>query len=310
MQPFPVLVSFSMRRDIWRRQSASYPLRGELVPRFTDVDVWQHLNNTALMSMHGEAVQHALRTVLGPDAWRQVNPGLSTVRQRTDFLAEAHYPAPLFWGARIERFDADCVYVATALFQHDQCAGVQETVLSDWFEGAPRSLEQSTASALLQADISRVESGPPSMGGVANEPADPGLHQFSWHIPLSTRFSDSDARRLASDTCLARFAEQVRVEFISQVLGPHLGAGAGILVAHVSLRWLRRAAPARQWQAGCGVAHIGERSVTFRSAFFDSQRCVATSESVMVFIDRATRNGAAALSAPLRAALESYRLQD
>lgn len=298
-----------MRHDAWRRQPSSYPLCGEIAPRFTDVDVWQHLNNTALMSMHAEAVQFALRSVLGPDAWRQVNPGLSMVRQATDFLAEAHYPAPVSWGARIERLDAEGLRVATALFQHGQCAGVQETVLSDWKEGAPRMLDEPVVSTLRQAGVLCHEGGAPSTGVAMPVPTDSGLQRFRWQTPLATRFSDSDARRLASDTCLARFAEQVRVEFINQVLGPHLGTATGILVAHVSLRWLARAAPARHWQAGCGVAHVGERSLAFRSAFFEAERCVATSESVMVFIDRATSTGAAALSAPLRAALEDYRLQ-
>jgi hypothetical protein len=101
-----------MRQDAWRRDPASYPLRGTLMPRFVDVDVWQHLNNTALITMHGEVVQQAVQSLLGPDAWRASTPVLSGLTAATDFLAEGYYPTPLDWGARVTaagEFPGDCL---------------------------------------------------------------------------------------------------------------------------------------------------------------------------------------------------------
>ena len=39
-----------MKHDAWRRQPETYPFSGEILPRYTDVDLWQHLNNVALVS--------------------------------------------------------------------------------------------------------------------------------------------------------------------------------------------------------------------------------------------------------------------
>jgi len=80
------------------------------------------------------------------------------------------------------------------------------------------------------------------------------------------------------------------------------------MVAHVSLRWLHRGAPGPQWQAGCGVAHLGARSIALRAALFDAGRCVALCDSVMVIIDRESRRSAA-LSDATRALFAPYRLR-
>jgi len=89
-----------MKQESWRREAASYPQHGVLLPRYTDVDVWQHLNNTALISLHAEACQRWLRSVFGPEVWRDPSLVLAKRSSATDFLAEAHYPEPLDTGVR------------------------------------------------------------------------------------------------------------------------------------------------------------------------------------------------------------------
>ena len=300
-----------MRHDAWRRDAASYPLRGELLPRYTDVDVWQHLNNTALISMHGEAVQQTLRGVFGPDAWRSQLPVLACVRNGTDFLAEAHYPAPLTWGGRVLGIDAAGLRVATALFQHDRCVGVHDTSFAGWTEGTAGGLGAQALATLKAAgvpgasDVDGETVLSPAAGLAAEAKA---LAHFPWHATLAVRFADSDARRLASDTWLARCAEQVRVDFLGQVFANRRTSLGGMMVAHVSLRWLHRAAPGPRWEAGCGVSHLGERSLAVRSAMFDGGICVAVCDSVMVAIDAETRRSAA-LPETARAQLAAYRLQ-
>lgn len=296
-----------MRHDAWRRDAASYPLRGELLPRYTDVDIWQHLNNTALISMHGEAVQQALRNVFGAEAWRHGQPVLGCVGNATDFLVEAHYPAPLSWGARVLGVDAEGLRIATALFQHDQCVGLHGTTLAGWADGQVVGPGAESLAALRTARVPGAETMDALRAPVATA-AVPDLAHFPWRTALALRFADSDARRLASDTCLARFAEQMRVEFLSQVYGGQRQMLGGMLVAHVSLRWLHRGTPGAQWQGGCGVAHMGERSLAVRGALFEAGRCVAVCDSVMVVIDR-ERRGSAALSDAARALLAPYRLQ-
>ena len=184
-----------MRHDAWRRDAASYPLRGDLLPRYADVDVWQHLNNTALISMHGEAVQQAIRSVFGAEAWRHSQPVLACAGNATDFLAEAHYPAPLTWGARVLGVDTEGVHVATALFQHGRCVGLQGTTLAGWTGGqlvamSPEQLAALRAAQVPGADTMATE-GTPDVTAAA---AVPDLAHFPWRTTLATRFADSDFR--------------------------------------------------------------------------------------------------------------------
>ena len=292
-----------MRQDAWRRDAASYPLRGELQPRYTDVDVWQHLNNGALISMHGEAVQQKLRSVFGPAAWRQREPALACARNATDFLSEAHYPAPVQWGARVLGADASGLRVATALFQHGHCVGLHEATLTGWSGGQAAGLTPEHRAALQTARVPATELAEPD-GETAGTPI---LADFPWQTALSTRFADSDAHRLASDTCLARAAEQMRVEFLHQVFEHQRPLVGGMMVAHVSLRWLQRSAPAAQWRLAGGVSRMGERSLGVRGAIFEADRCVAICDSVMVAIDRESR-ASAPLSDEARALMNPYRL--
>src|SRR5690606_20626951 len=95
----------SMKKEAWRREAASYPLSGEMPTRYTDMDVWQHMNNCALINLHGEAVHHALHTLFGPRAWRDGEPVVGYLASTTDFIAQAYYPDPLSWGARVVGID-------------------------------------------------------------------------------------------------------------------------------------------------------------------------------------------------------------
>lgn len=296
-----------MRHDAWRRDPASYPLRGELLPRYTDVDVWQHLNNTALIAMHGEALQHALRDLLGAHAWRRGEPAIACAASATDFLAEGQYPQPLDWGARVLRIDAGGLHLASALFQHGACVGLHGCSLAGWAGGAIAGLGTETLATLRAAAVPGVEAADPLAAPAVAAAPEPDPEHFPWRTTLATRFGDADARRLASDHCLARFAEQVRVEFLGGVFDARTRELGGMLVAHVGLRWLHRAAPGPRWEAGCGVAHVGERSIAVRAAMYDAGRCVAVAESVMVTIDPASRRSAP-LSEGARAALARFRL--
>lgn len=308
-----------MRHDTWRREAASYPLRGELTPRYTDVDIWQHLNNTALISMQGESVQQGLRSVFGPEAWRRSEPALACVSNATDFLAEAYYPEPLGWGARVLGVDAKGVRIGTALFQHGQCVGLHEATVSGWADGQVVGLGPEQVAALRVARVPGADTMAPAgavgsadASGRPDAPSGTGhaqdLEHFPWRRTVGIRFGDSDARRLASDTWLARCAEQMRVEFLNHMYGPQRHTRGGMMVAHVSLRWLRRATPGPEWQVGCGVAHTGERSLAVRGAMFEAGRCVAVCEAVMVAIDRESRRSVQ-ITDEARALLEPYRLR-
>ncbi len=281
------------------------------MPRYTDVDLWRHLNNAALISMHDENCQRWLRGVFGASVWRQAEPAIATLAQATDFLAEGQYPEPLATGTRLLGFDAQSFRLGSALFQNGSCIGLHEATLAVWDKGLPVALPSAVTDALHAAATRQHE--PPALDSAAPASPVPGpvptIGDLPWQIALSSRFSDSDARSQTSDASVARYAEQTRVEFLTQAFGDMRRASTtGFIVGHVAARWLQRRRPAAEWRSGCGITRLGERSITVRGALFDGDVCHAVYDTVMVVIDRETRRSAA-LPDDSRALLETYRLR-
>ncbi len=300
-----------MKQTPWRREADAYPLRGELAPRFTDLDLWQHLNNAAIIALHGEAMQRWLRGVLGADVWRSKAPLLAARSLATDFLAEAHYPEPLATGVRLLGVDAQGFRLGSALFQHGACVGLHEVHIGAWLHGSPATLPREVAER-LQAEAARQ----PALPGAADPlppPAAPeptlALGDFPWQLAMDSRFGDTDAMGLAGDLSLARCAEQTRVQFLTQTFGTgRLAAPTGFIVGHVALRWLHRGRPPARWVNTCGVSRLGERSMAVRGGMFDGEQCLAVCDTVMVAIDHASRRSCP-LPAEARELLAPYALK-
>lgn len=283
-----------------RRDPGHYPTRYTLPTRFADMDLWQHLNNASLIGLHGEAVQRWLGETLGPEAWRPVAdaPVLALLHGATDFVAESHYPAPLEAGVRLAACDAQGLTLATALFQQGRCVGLHEARLATWQHGVAVDLPPALLAALPALPA-------PEPGSASPADAPPSRDRMAWHTTLATRFGDTDARGMASDASLARFAEQLRVSFLTEQLGELRHAGStGFMVGRVALRWWHRGTrPPAAWQAGGRITRIGERSISLQGALFDEAgTCHASAESVLVCIDRHTRRSTP-LPEGLRAAL-------
>jgi acyl-CoA thioester hydrolase len=299
-----------MKNDAWRRQYSGYPVHGELLPRLTDVDLWQHLNNAALISMHDENCQRWLRGLFGAAVWRETAPLIATVSNATDFLAEAHYPAPLATGVRLLGHDAAGFRLGSALFQGGHCVGLHQATLALWSDGQPAPMTEAVADALHSAAALQPAlphearlAPPPVLAGPL-----PALDEFPWTLRLDSRFADNDARSQTSDVSLARYAEQARVQFLTQTFGAQrMGSSTGFVVGHVALRWLARRRAPLAWQVGCAVTRVGERSVGVRSVLFDGAVPVAVGDTVLVVIDRETRRSSA-LPPSWRDLLEPHRL--
>jgi acyl-CoA thioesterase FadM len=325
-----------MKHDAWRRQLDAYPFSAPILPRYTDVDLWQHLNNVALVSLEIESVQRLMLDVAGDAAWRAgtaERPALGPEATSTDFIAEAYYPTPLTAAARITHVNERDVGIASALFQNGHCVGLHQSRIVAWADGLPVPVPADTRAAFaarMAAQAPLPPGGEPEAGhkpalvhpGPGGAPADDmqalphAAAGFPSSFTLEARFGDHDAASRASDQALARMAEQGRVNMLTALMGPHrLESPIGFMVAHVSLRWLKRGAAPQAWTVGSGVLRSGSRSITIRAQLYDGDgsgngagNCVALCDSVMVAIDRDLRRSVD-LPAELRAKVDAQSIR-
>lgn len=304
-----------MKHDAWRRHLEAYPFCADILPRYTDVDLWQHLNNVALLSLQIESVQRLLLDVAGEAAWRAGPAALGPQACATDFIAEAYYPGKLTAAARLTHANGRDVGIASALFQNGHCVGLHQSQLLAWRDGVAQDLPAGLAAAFA----ARLADQPPlPAGGAAEagtEPADAlqplalAAAGFPAHFSLASRFGDHDAAGRVSDQALGRMAEQGRVNLLTQMMGPErLAEPVGFMVAHVSLRWLKRGRAPQAWQVGSGVLRSGERSITIRAQLYDGGQCAALCDSVMVAIDRGAHRSVR-LPDALRAKVEAIAIR-
>lgn len=313
-----------MKHDAWRRQPEAYPFRGEVLPRYTDVDLWEHLNNVALIGLQIESVQRLLLDAAGDAAWRAGPAAIGPETTSTDFIAEAYYPTPLTAAARITHVNARDIGIASALFQKGHCVGLHQSRVLSWApngQPVPLSAELQAAFARRMAAQAPLPPGAEPEAGHKPALAHPGgpaggapadslqvlprrPADFPVHYLLASRFGDHDAAGRTSDQALGRMAEQGRVNLLTELMGPErLASPVGFMVAHVSLRWLRRGRAPAAWSVGSGVLRSGDRSITIRAQLCDGDECHAVCDSVMVAIDREARQSIR-LPDDLRAAVQ------
>ncbi len=261
---------------IWRTPDA-YPFHLPLVPHYSHLDTERHVNNVAVQSFHLEARTRLLMDRLERPVWYSDDVLLRPRRTLTQFLGETHYPHPVTATAAVLGADADNVHLRTALFQHDDCVGVQDCLLGAW---------QGDRWVALPDDVSRALGERPSEAVWPAETAlDAGAFAgYPLQVPLSARYADLDPDRGLSELALARYAEQARAGSLTELRQPELG----LLVARIDLsfgRWDRGMGEVR---LASGLGRVGNTSFVLSGGITVDGEAVAAAESVMVLLDRHT----------------------
>jgi len=283
-----------VKTQSWQLEAASYPFSIRFNPHYSHLDTERHVNNVAVQSFHTESRTRFHMALLGETSWYSDAVLLRPRRTVTHFLRETHYPHEVTATVRVVAVDNDRYRLVQALFQHDQCVGVQECLMGAWHQGDWVALPDNVQETL------RGEVGePPSLlpWPDLNE-NDAGIRRYPQKVSLKPRYADLDPDRCLAELAAARYMEQSRAGSLNMLRLP----GLGLLVARIDIRYLR-------WDAGIGdvalhsgLAGIGNTSFVLRGGARVDDTLVAVSESVMVLMDREARRPTP-VTGPLRDAM-------
>lgn len=107
------------------------------------------------------------------------------------------------------------------------------------------------------------------------------------------RFQDIDRLGHVNNVAITIYAESGRVEFLDAVMPAALAAGNGPLwvIARLDVQFRAQSHYPGTVDIGTRVVRIGNSSITLGQGLFVGDRCIATTESVVVLIDPDTARG-------------------
>jgi acyl-CoA thioester hydrolase len=111
----------------------SYPQVTEVASRFSDVDMFRHLNNVAIGQFY-EEVRFALVARLREALPKERGGRVTVANVDTAFLREGRYPAPVSVGTGLVQRGKRSFVLGQGLFQDGVCFSAADTTLV-YFEG-------------------------------------------------------------------------------------------------------------------------------------------------------------------------------
>jgi acyl-CoA thioester hydrolase len=136
--------------ELARRDPESYPARIHVRALFSDMDVFRHINNTALSRYFEEGradlniIAFGAASITAPTNDEQILFASATI----DFLAPARYPGGLEIGTGVLRIGRSSYTVAQAAFQEGTCIALCEVVAVRAARGRSRPLTAVESNAL------------------------------------------------------------------------------------------------------------------------------------------------------------------
>lgn len=273
-----------MKTPPWQRDPARYDFRHTVALQYSHLDTIRHLNNVAAHGLHLEARTRYQMELLGDDSLFSDDVLLRPRRTVTHFLRETHFPHDVTVAARLLAVARDDYRIATAVFQHGECVGVQDSWMGAWHDGAFTALPEPVRDALerrLDA-IEAVTTTPSPEPPHARIP----VADYPKTAPLTGRYGDLDPDSVIGELALARYVEQARAGALRPI---RRASSFGMLVASVDIsypRWHHGFADAA---LGCGIDRIGNSSFSLASAIAVDREPLANARTTMVVIDREKR---------------------
>jgi acyl-CoA thioester hydrolase len=117
-------------------------------------------------------------------------------------------------------------------------------------------------------------------------------HYLHWTRDL-VRYGDTDRQGHVNNAVFVTFLETGRVAILYDPKLRALLSDASFVIVKLALEYHAEIQWPAEVSVGTAVQRIGRSSVSFAQGLFVADRCVATSESVVVMIDPRTRRSSA-----------------
>lgn len=112
-----------------RRTLSYYPVKVEILTRFSDTDSQHHINNVAVAEFYQES-RFGFHRALSKQDWEHPHGARTLVaRHEMDYLAEIKYPGTVIVGVGVLRVGNSSYTLGSGMFQDGRCVGVALTVL-------------------------------------------------------------------------------------------------------------------------------------------------------------------------------------
>lgn len=118
---------------------------------------------------------------------------------------------------------------------------------------------------------------------------DPAVYPVAHDVP--PRFGDMDPLWHLNNAALAKIYEEGRVRFTHDmgVRKALLKRVDHFVIAEVAIHYLAEGRYPDMLNVGSGILHVGGKSFTIAQGLFQNGRCIGVAETVLVYVDGATR---------------------
>ena len=112
---------------------------------------------------------------------------------------------------------------------------------------------------------------------------------FAYYTNVTTRYSDQDELGHINNCSYVAYVEAGRVQFLGGLLDPKRHPGLDLILARVTVNYLREAHYPGIMEVGSRVLKLGTKSITTGYGLFKDDECVATAESVNIYFEVESR---------------------
>ena len=126
------------------------------------------------------------------------------------------------------------------------------------------------------------------MNAPRRQSAEPRLEDFPYRITDNVRYADLDPNQHVNNAVYASYFETGRVTLMKDRSRGLMPEGLSWMMVRLDMHFREQLRWPGAIEMGLGLVKFGRTSVTFDQVVFSEDKCVASAQSVSVFIDAAS----------------------